>query len=284
MTASSRAATVLVGVDDTSHTHLAAAWAAAQAQRWEAGLRVVHAVEAEDDKETEERVTEAAAQVLDDVRRRITAAHPGLCVDTVLARDEPAEALLAAVPDAALLVVGTRGRGGFAGLLLGSVSQKVAAHAACPVIVVRGHPDPDVSGAVVVGVRDERDEPAVRFALAEAERRAAPVRLLHAWRPTGGAGPMVPEVSRMDDERDAHAALLNHAARPVAEFPRVHVETELAVGSAAGALVAASNGAGLVVVPRHPAGRFGTRLGSVVHAVLHHAECPVAVVPTGGDG
>ncbi|MEV0172021.1 universal stress protein [Streptomyces sp. NPDC050803] len=284
MTASSHAATVLVGVDDTSHTHLAADWAAAEAELWGEGLRIVHAVEGGGDKETEERVIEAAASVLDDVRHRLATAHPGLRIDTVLAREDPAEALLAAAPDAALLVVGTRGRGGFAGLLLGSVSLKVAAHAPCPVVVARGHTDPAAPGAVVVGVRDERDEPAVRFALAEAERRNTEVRLLHAWRPVGGAGLMVPQVSHMEEDRDAHAALLNHAARPVAEFPRVHVDTELAVGSPAGALVEASGEAGLVVVPRHPAGRFGMRLGSVVHAVLHHAECPVAVVPTGDDG
>ncbi|WP_408648168.1 universal stress protein [Streptomyces gossypiisoli] len=74
------------------------------------------------------------------------------------------------------------------------------------------------------------------------------------------------------------------SARPVVEYPypKVHVDTELTVDSPAAALVEASARAGLVVLPRHPVeGRLGLHLGTVVHAVLHHARCPVAVVPTG---
>ncbi|MBC9727648.1 universal stress protein [Streptomyces sp. TRM68367] len=289
MTSAGPAGTVLVGVDDTSHTWLAAEWAATEAELRGAPLRILHAVGPDTGAgadepgaaETVERIAAAGTGVLDDARDRIAAAHPRLRVDTVLARDDPAEALLTAAEDTGLVVVGTRGRGGFAGLLLGSVSLKVAAHADRPVVVARGHTERAAEGHVVVGVRDERDEAAVRFALAEAGRRRTAVRLVHAWAPVVRAGVMVPQASRLDEEQRLHARLLNEAARPVAEYPQVHADTELVVGPAAAALVDASARAGLVVLPRHPpAGRFGLRLGSVVHAVLHHADCPVAVVPT----
>jgi len=180
-----------------------------------------------------------------------------------------------------VVVVGTRGRGGFAGLLLGSVSLKVAAHAEGPVVVTRGDPERATDGGIVVGVRDDRDTEAVRFALAEAELRKTTVRLLHAWTPLARPGLPASQVDRMDEEQRAHAHLLNLAARPVAEYPQVHVDTEMTTASPAAALVEASTRADLVVIPRHPIeGRLGLPLGTVVHAVLHHASCPVAVVPT----
>lgn len=270
--------TVLVGVDDTPQAWLAADWAAREATLRGAALQVVHAV-----TDADERVRGAAADLLEDARTRITTAHPGLRIDTVLGQGEPAEAVLTAAEDtdAGLIVLGTRGRGGFAGLLLGSVSLKVAAHSGRPVVVARGHTEKAGHDGIMAGVRDERDEVAVRFALAEAELRGAPVRLVHAWSPLARAGLMIPQVSTLDDEQHAHAQILKHAARPAAACPRLHVEQELITGPPAGVLVEASAKAGLLVLPRHPAeGRFGLRLGSVVHAVLHHADCPVAVVPT----
>ncbi|WKX06472.1 universal stress protein [Streptomyces sp. NL15-2K] len=281
--------TVLLGFDDTAYSWLAAEWAATEADRRGCALKVVHSVGRSADAaygETgmglTEQVLEGAVGVLDDARARLGAAHPGVPIDTALARDEPADALVTAAQDAGLVVVGTRGRGGFAGLLLGSVSLKVAAHADRPVVVVRGDTAKAAHKSIVVGVRDGRDEEAVRFALAEAELRQAGVRLVHAWAPRVYSGRMMPQATNLDEERHAHAELLNHAARPAAEYPNVHLDTELFVDSPAAALVQASARADLVVIPRHPAeGRFGLRLGSVVHAVLHHASCPVAVVPAG---
>ncbi|WP_328504174.1 universal stress protein [Streptomyces sp. NBC_00457] len=111
--------TVLVGVDDTPQAWLAADWAAREATLRGAALQVVHAV-----TDADERVRGVAADLLEDARTRITTAHPGLRIDTVLGQGEPAEAVLTAGEDtdAGLIVLGTRGRGGFAGLLLGSVS------------------------------------------------------------------------------------------------------------------------------------------------------------------
>ncbi|MGY6023416.1 universal stress protein [Streptomyces spinosirectus] len=286
VTGTGRPGVVLVGVDDTPEARLAADWAATEAERRGGALQITHAVGRGTDRAhggTAEGLTDqalaAALGVLDDVRARLGAATTGVPIDTHLARDEPASALLAAAAGADLVVVGTRGRGGFAGLLLGSVSLKVAAHADRPVVVVRGTETP-AGRDIVVGVRDDRDAEAVRFALAEAELHQVGVRLVHAWTPLGGTGLMVPRISHVEEEREAHAQLLNHVARPVAEHPTVGLETELTVDSPAAALVTASARARLLVLPRHPVeGRLGLPLGTVVHAVLHHASCPVAVVP-----
>ncbi|POX50441.1 universal stress protein [Streptomyces sp. Ru71] len=274
---------MLAGVDDTSDAWLAADWAATEADLRGTGLRLLHAVGpgSPAGEGADARVLDAAASVLDDAVARIAAGHPGLPLETALAHDRPAEALIDAARDADLIVVGTRGRGGFSGLLLGSVSLRTAAHANRPVVVARGHTERAAHGSVVVGVRDERDTDAVRFALAEARLRGVEVRVVHAWMPLARAGLVVPQVSRIDDEQHIRTRVLEHAARPLAEYPQVRADTDLVIGSPAAVLVEASARAGLVVVARHPpAGRFALRLGSVVHAVLHHAECPVAVVPT----
>ncbi|WP_086766147.1 universal stress protein [Streptomyces bobili] len=280
--------TVLVGVDDTPHSWLAAEWAATEAELRGGALRIVHALGPGPEVGYDEtgagltrEVFEAATGQVDAGRARIAAAHPGLRVDAVLAHDRPAEAILDSAGDADLIVVGTRGRGGFAGLLLGSVSLKVAAHADRPVAVVRERPEAAKDAGVVVGVRDDRDEEAVRFAVVEAARRRTPLRVVHAWTPVVWAGELAPPPELREEEQHRHRVLLSRAARPAAEYPHVRIETDLVADAPAAALVEASQRAGLVVLPRHPAeGRLGLRLGSVTHAVLHHARCPVAVVPT----
>jgi nucleotide-binding universal stress UspA family protein len=280
---------VVVGVDDSPHSRIALTWAADEADASNRALRLVHSVGPgpevgydETGAGLTEEVFEAATGMLDDCRALIAAGHPRLPVDTALVHGDPAEAVLDAAEDADadMIVLGTRGRGGFAELLLGSVSLKAAAHADRPVVVTRGTPDPATGGDIVAGVRDDRDEPAVRFALAEADRRRATVRLVHAWTPLSHAGLVVPQVDDVDQERHEHAELLSRAARPGKEFPGAHVVTELVAGSPASALMEASKEAALLVLPRHPAeGRLGLPLGSVTHAVLHHASCPVAIVP-----
>ncbi|MFE2429013.1 universal stress protein [Streptomyces sp. NPDC059373] len=280
---------VVVGVDDSPQAAAAAEWAAVEAERRGCALELVHAVDigvaapqSDNPPDVIEEVLAEASTMLDDAVARIAAEHPGLRVGSVLVRGAAAEVITHAAGDAAVVVVGTRGRGGFAGLLLGSVSLKVAAHAPCPVVVVRGRAEGMPSGDVVVGVRDERDADVVRFALAEAERRRASVRMVHAWSPLTGMGLVVSQADHIAQQEREHVELVNRVTAPVADYPHVHVDTELVIGSGAATLVDASAKAGLLVVPRHrPTGRVGLRLGSVVHQVLHHAQCPVAVVPAG---
>ncbi|GHB89537.1 universal stress protein [Streptomyces umbrinus] len=119
--------------------------------------------------------------------RRARARQPGLKVSSEVVFEEPDSALVHAGRQASALVVGSRGRSGLAELLLCSVGLAVAAHADCPVIVLRnGHDNrvtPAGGGRVVVGVgEDTKDSAAVRFAFEEARRRGASLEAVRAWR------------------------------------------------------------------------------------------------------
>ena len=132
---------IVVGVDDSEGARAALAWAVAEARQWGATLEVVMAwsVLVQPVREFQPDFDEdAAAAVLD----RLLAEHDtdGVEVVRTLVNELPARALLHVAQGADLVVVGARGLGGFTGLLLGSVSQQVASHAPCPVVVVRPEP------------------------------------------------------------------------------------------------------------------------------------------------
>ncbi len=200
--------------------------------------------------------------------------------------DDAVSALLHAAHESFALVVGSRGRGEVAGLLLGSVSLAVAARAVCPVFVVRGgeRNQQGTFGKVTVGVGDSTEgSAAVRFAFREAEARGSGLHAVWAWRRPAHEHVDHPLVA--DDAAGAHeeraSAFLTDALRDaVRDHPQVDVHRRAVEGPAHKVLLDASTEADLVVVGalrRH--GHFGLQLGRVAHTLLHHAECPVAVVP-----
>ncbi|MEK8173726.1 universal stress protein [Streptomyces sp. M19] len=136
---------------------------------------------------------------------------PDRNVLATLTAEDAAEELLRIGRRAALIVVGTRGLGGFAGLLLGSVSLRLAAHTVRPLLVVRGGLPalghrPAEHGRVLAGIASARDLPAARFAFEEAVRRGARLRVLHAWarpgsRPPPGPYPADDLAARAERER-----------------------------------------------------------------------------------
>jgi nucleotide-binding universal stress UspA family protein len=297
---------VVVGVDGSPEAMRAVAWAAAEAHRRGLPLRVVHALafvptELPLDRppsrigamlqEEAELAVHAAVEL---VRHRV---H-GLTVTSVLVPDAPGPVLVRESEKASLLVVGVRGRGGFAGLLLGSVSQHVAAHAHCPVVVVRGGPY-DESGAgqseraapagvgaprfdtVVVGVDSSTDE-ALRFGFEAAASRGARLRVVHCWSPPipfplDPPRPQAMDLAELSAERYRRLTDLVHPWRE--KHPDVEVRLEVVPAVPVNGLVAASAEADLLVVAaRRHAHRLGRILGPVVHGMLRHAYCPVAVV------
>ncbi|MFF4820588.1 universal stress protein [Kitasatospora sp. NPDC001309] len=284
--------TVVAGVDGSPASTAAAQWAAEEAGRRGAALRLVHAwpwltdgvssyAEPDDLPAAAERTLAEAA---DAVRRH----HPELVVHTDTVLDAPVDGLVAAAADAELLVLGSRGRGGFTGLLLGSVSMAVAGRSGTPVVVVRevgGEGAGEGAGEVVVGVDAHApEEEVLAFAFQEAALRGARVRAVHGWDLPplfGYAGGAVPagEVAQLEA---LEAKLLSLAlAGPRERHPAVEVVEDVRLGAARG-LVEASAGAGLVVVGRRRRPiELGPRLGRIAHAALHHAEAPVAVVPHG---
>ncbi|MFC4149467.1 universal stress protein [Micromonospora mangrovi] len=191
--------------------------------------------------------------------------------------------------DAALLVLGHRGLGGFAELLVGSVAVQVTARADCPVLVVRGEARAD--GPVVVGVDGSPlSHEAIGFAFAEAAQRGTILVAVHAWLYPAPVGPgdIVPLVYDVDTLRaEEERVLVESLAGWSERYPEVPVRHRLVAGTAARVLVEESTDAQLTVVGAHGRGALGgLLLGSVSHAVLHHARSPLAIVrhPKDGDG
>ncbi|URN03057.1 universal stress protein [Actinomadura madurae] len=200
----------------------------------------------------------------------------------MLARGQAAARLIEAGDSADLIVLGPRGLGGFVGLVLGSVGAQVAAHAPCPVVIVRGEPVPPPEqgdGRVVVGVDGS---PASREALAmaftEADAQGWDVHAVVAWEevPVREIPPLVDEAGMRDAAR-AHLARLMIPAREL--HPEVKVQIDIVPGPPREVLMNAAEEARLLVVGSRGLGGFrGLLLGSVSHALVHHAPCPVAVV------
>ncbi|MFJ9695658.1 universal stress protein [Kitasatospora sp. NPDC101183] len=282
---------VAAGVDGSPASTAAAQWAAGEALRRGAALRLLHAwpwlTDGVSTFAEPDDLPAAALQTLEAAVREIRAQHPGLEVSTDAVLDAPVDGLLAAasVGEAELLVLGSRGLGGFAGLMLGSVSMAVAGRSAVPVAVVRESREGGGAGEVVVGVdAHSPEEEVLAFAFREAALRGARLRAVHGWDLPplfGYAGGAVPaaEIAQLEA---LEAKLLSLALADQREqHPEVEVVEDVRLGAARG-LVEASEGAALVVVGRRRRPiEFGPRLGRVAHAALHHAQAPVVVVPQG---
>jgi nucleotide-binding universal stress UspA family protein len=133
---------IIVGVDGSSQAAVALAWAIDEARAHGAALTVIHGFavpRTEVDTVDHSRypdLAEAAQKELDAVMAAAPSTE-GIQVTPAIEAGQPAHVLVQASREASLLVVGTRGRGGFEGLVLGSVSSQCVHHAHCPVVVVR---------------------------------------------------------------------------------------------------------------------------------------------------
>lgn len=300
---------VLVGVDGSPASLAALDWAGAYAKVHGLGLNLVCAYAipsftaaaldggyaALDDS----AIADGARAVLDEALERV--APLGLPTRSAVATGDAAAVLVDLSREAVLAVVGTRGRGGFAERLLGTVSSALPAHAHCPTVVVpyRRHDraaqgeEPKAQewgdGAahpvrrIVVGVDGS---PAAGLALAraiaEAEAWGAELTALAAV-PIGASGSYLAwQPGAIDHDavlRDVAVGLDVVVDRALAEHPGVEVRREVLDGTAAQVLTELSAGVDLVVVGSRGRGGFtGLLLGSTSQAVLHHSSCPVLVV------
>ncbi|MCN9242233.1 universal stress protein [Streptomyces sp. RY43-2] len=293
---------VTAGVDESDESLAAAHFAAREAMRRGSTLRLVHAwlPQPSPALEVEPTWRALAEQTLERAVRSVRAARPELPLEEVLTGDSAVTALLAAAEDSEVLVLGSRGLGPLTGFVVGSVSQRVVARSPRPVVLVRAgetlvdehlpapdgispHEIPEIPYLdVVLGldVGQPADEP-IGFAFDAARRRGTVLRVIHAHRTPAhaavGRTGTAPEPEPLAEQEQTLVAML----RPWREkFPDVPVTETVIEGRPAVELVHASARACLVVVGRRTGeARLGAHVGSVVHALLHHAECPVAVVP-----
>ncbi|MEO3809007.1 universal stress protein [Sphaerisporangium sp. B11E5] len=273
---------IVAGVDGSGSAAAAVEWAAEEAVRRGVPLRVVHVREpwaGEDEPHLDAPDGEHHEDVLTEAAEAARKRAPGLEVTTALLTGTVVASLRAESETAALVVIGSRGMGGFAELLLGSVGMGLAGHARGPVVVVR-ETGGERRGEIVAGYDGSpHAEAALRFALEQAARHGARLRVVYAW----PAPPPAPYgLSYGDLVQAAFDAEANRVRERVAawreEYPGVDVRDEVVVGHPVPALTEASEQADLVVVGSRGKGPLASLLGSVSHGVLHHAHCPVAVV------
>ncbi|MFB7673920.1 universal stress protein [Kitasatospora purpeofusca] len=266
---------VLVGVDGSEASLAAVDVAVREARLRGRGLRIVHAfiwplmhvpLGPAKDGPPEGGLRHQAERVLEDARARARALDPELEVDAALVTGEPLTVLAHRSRDSCLVVVGSRGLGRFGALLIGSVAVHLAAHAACPVLIVRGRPEPD--GPVLVAVDGSGvGAEALGFAFAEAAARRVPLTALHVAHPSASLPGQ--------EERALAEALAGHRDK----YPDVELRSELIEAHARPALIDASRAAQLLVVGARGRGGFtGMLLGSTSQAMIQHAFCPVVVV------
>lgn len=280
---------VVAGVDGSPQSIAAAHWAAREAERRNLPLRLLYVwprspllvPDAPSPSELRGETQRMLARAQADIRTE----HPELPVEVELVTGTDSDGLVQAGRGAELLVLGSRGVGGFERLLLGSNSLTAAARAECPVVLVRagtGHtpaPHPVVLG---LDARHPSDT-LIEFALRAAEERGTRLRVVHAWGlpPLWSVNPMLLGEGERGDMEDTEAQLLRDAVLGWRDkYPTVEIRPDVRLGSPAEILVDESDRAGLVVVGRHRhRPPLGLRLGPVAHAVIHYATCPVAVVP-----
>ncbi|WP_326822544.1 universal stress protein [Streptosporangium sp. NBC_01756] len=275
---------VLVGTDGSKPAATAVKWAAEDAVRRHRALRVVHVCEAWaydvpylQVPEAPEGVSRSCEEILDAAAGFARARAPGLEVTTTLISGRIIETLLQESERAVQVVVGSRGLGGFTGMLVGSVGMGLAGHTACPLVVVRGAQD-TVHAEVATGFDgSESSHAALEYAFAEAVRRGARLRIVHAWQVPYAVGRAAPPGDVFGSDESAVRKTLKAwlERRPQVETVETTVQDH-----PVSALRDASAQADLVVVGSRGLGGFGAAiLGSVSRGVLLHAHCPVAVVP-----
>jgi nucleotide-binding universal stress UspA family protein len=264
---------VVVGVDGSAGSRQALHWATAEARRRRGRLRMIAAYRPASGRA-------AAEETLTGMVAMARSAAPDLAVTGLSVNGSPVPVLLAAAGGGDLLVVGHRGHGGVASIVLGTTGLHLASHGPGSVVVVRG--DLDHTGPVVVGADGSpASEPATAMAFRAAADHGCPVLAMRAYHiPVPRWGERIDPLD-FDLERllRLESTSLLQSIEPWREkYPDVPVEAALKCGDAAAVLTAASTEARLVVVGTRGHGGFtGLLLGSVGRKLLQRARCPVMI-------
>ena len=277
---------IVAGVDPSDSASRAADWAAREAVDRGVPLHLVHAlgfptalnVEAADRYFRAGR--QAAGRLLSRVGGELRERYPDLEITTEVSDLAAPEALVKLSRTAELLVTGTRGHGGFTGLLLGSVSLKIAAHAHCPVVVVRGERPAGPPGEIVLGVEPYQAAAPIEFAFAAAARRRVRLRAVRAWWPTPSYGEYDYDADPAVREREGSIEVTKLLKQAREHHPGVAVTIDIVCGNAVPTLIEAARGARMLVLGAHRRNSpLSVGVGYVIQGVLAHSATPVAVVP-----
>ena len=190
--------------------------------------------------------------------------------------------------DADTVVVGAGGHGVVGNILLGSTSVKVAGHASCPVVVVRGSADASSAHRTVVVGFDGSDlsVDALGYAFAAAAQRGLPLDVVTSWEPELSTylSPGVAEENRAAAAAHQKEIAVSAVSSWRGKHPSVEVRIHVTTDRAADSLIARSADAALVVVGSRGLGSVrGLLLGSVSGELLRHAESPVVIVRPATD-
>ncbi|WP_061298302.1 universal stress protein [Herbidospora cretacea] len=274
--------TIVVGVDGSAPSLAAVEYAARDAARRNAALRIIHVWPplTMGDREIHDTERGHHEGIVADARRRASECAPDIEISTQLTRGDVVDQLHREAMGADEVVIGSRGMGGFAGLILGSVGLALAGHVAGPVVVVRTSPR-HVYGELLAGFDgSEESETALDFAFAEAERREARLKIVYAWQPPALAASAAGYGTLIQDLYDERMSFVRQQLAAWAEkFPHVPVEHVGVCDHPVHALSEESRTADLVIVGSRGRGVLrSAALGSVGCGLLHRAHCPVAVV------
>ncbi|MFG2483169.1 universal stress protein [Streptomyces virginiae] len=285
---------VTVGLDGSPESLGAARWAADEADGRKLTLRVLHAwpLLAPEPTHLPSEMDQNywAKRIVHNAKAELQARHPGLTIVGNLVAEDAQEALLKAAAESEMTVLGSRGMEPVESYFLGDISMPVVARAERPVVLVRARTReegkssaPGVAGGVVVALKLHGPcDDLLAFAFTAAAARGVPLQVvhgrsmpLHAHAPWG-TDHDVTEKIRQDAQK-----LLSDVLRPWREkFPSVGVTPGIGLESPTKVVVRSAEGAGLLVVGRRrrrPA--LAPPIGSVATAAIHHARCPVAVIP-----
>jgi nucleotide-binding universal stress UspA family protein len=281
---------IVVGLDGSESALTAARWAAGEAARCGAPLhlRVAlcwpdghHFADTPLPDQSERQLLANAQGWLDEAEKAAHQAGASVRTTTEVVPRGAVEMLVQASTSARMVVVGSRGLGGFEGLLLGSTAIGVTARASCPVVVVRGGQPRDV-GPVVVGIDSSTGcDAALEFAFDAAASRSADLIALHTWHDELVPYAREPVLVDWSQIRRVEREDLEQRLAPLrARHPEVPVHLTITRDQAARGLVTHSEIAQLLVVGSRGRGPVtGLFLGSTSQTLVRHAACPVAVVP-----
>jgi nucleotide-binding universal stress UspA family protein len=282
---------IVVAVDGSERNRSAVAWAAHEAAAFRAETTLVCALPDHVVADPHFSAHTQDAEVLDmlsDARAEIRDIVPETSVSTLVLAGDPVDVLLDRASSAGLVVVGKRGLGGFARIIVGSTSIALAGRSPTPVAIVPDGWDQRTQNGkpVVLGIDLEKvDREPIEAAFQRARRLGVPLVAVHgretptvySWDAAAVAG----AVTQGEDAASEQLSLLLETWRE--RYPDVVVRPMRAHQHPAAAVLEAAQDAQVIVLGRHPAGLFGGfAFGSVARTVLHYAECPVLVVPADG--